>query len=333
MKWILITTTPRTAGTLGSNVGDEFARFGTMRLIREIDPDAEFDLLDKERPSQWTEVRPHDKVVLCGMPLFWSIPSINEHPRNLCSEIHWWEPMMRGWASSARENFLVFGVGHVHADRIDSLLEYAAAMTEVLHRAYAITLREPIIDHPQMIDTVCPSAFTLFDSPARKTRRLCNLMIDGGHFGYLRPAVTAEWEQRMQAVSDWLQANGFEIIAHTHRERDLAYRLGWPSVHIFNSAQEYLDLYAQASCYVGNRMHGAAVVASMGVPTWAFTHDSRLGMVRRLGGHATGVEAVTVASLDAWLHSLPGSGRVGTPFNVAEEYVRMKDLLKRFMEA
>lgn len=329
MKWLLITTATRTAERLDSNVGDEFARLGVQRVIRAVDPGAEFIVLDKEDPDAWEPVA-FDKAVVCGMPLFWSLPG------NACSTTWWWPRLLRGWPSAVRENFLVFGAGHVYADRIHSLLEYAAAIKEVLDRSYALVVREPIIDHPQVVDTVCPSAFCRFDRIGSGMRKLCNLMPDGGHFGYLKPPLADEWNREtaplMAAV---LQAQGFEFVAHTQAEHAHALGLGWKpeSIHLLHSAEEYLGLYANAMCYVGNRMHGAAVVASTGVPVWAMTHDSRVGMVRRLGGYATGVEQATPAALLGWLGSLPHGGRVVTPFRIEEEYFRMVDLMARFAEA
>jgi hypothetical protein len=329
MKWLLITTATRTAEALGTNVGDEFALLGTQRVIRAVDPDAEFIYLNKEDSDAWEPVA-FDKAVVCGMPLFWSLPG------NECKQMWWWPRLLRGWPSAVRENFLVFGVGHVYTDRIHSLLEYTAAIQEVLHRSYALTVREPIIDHPQVIDTVCPSAFSLFNSDRPRHRKLCNLMADGGHFGYLNEDVTAEWNKgTAPLLAAVLQAQRFEFVAHTQAEHELAIELGWKpdQIHLLPSAQAYLDLYAEASCYLGNRMHGAAVVASTGAPVWAFTHDSRVGMVRRLGGHATDVSAVTTDALMEWLVRLPDSGRTVTPYRIGDEFRRMVHLMRRFMEA
>lgn len=329
MKWLLITTAQRTAQRLGSNVGDEFARMGTERVIRAVDPDAEFILLDKEDPDAWGPV-PFDKAVVCGMPLFWSLPG------NECRKVWWWPPILRWWPSAVRENFLVFGAGHVFADRISSLLEYAAAIQEVVLRSYALTVREPIIDHPRVLDTICPSAFCLLDAPVRRTHKLCNLMRGGGHFGYLHDGFSEEWDRATAPLlTTILQEQGFAFVAHTQDEVVFARELGWAAdrIRFFESAQGYLDLYAQAACYFGNRMHGAAVVASTGAPTWACTHDSRVGMVRRLGGMATRMDEVTTDALMAWLVAPPSAGRVATPFDIRTEFDRMVALMGRFAKA
>lgn len=329
MKWLLITTATRTRDTPNSNVGDEFARIGTQRVIREVDPNAEFILLDKEAPDAWEPV-PFYKAVVCGMPLFWSLPG------NECRSAWWWPRLMRGWPSAVREHFLVLGVGHVYANRINSLLEYTAAIDEVLNRSYALAVREPVIDHPRITDTICPSAYCLMNQPTQRKRKLCNLMRAGGHFGYLNPKFSEAWDRETAPlIAALLQAQGFEFVAHTVDEVNLAVDLGWKShdIHHFDTAQDYLDLYAQAACYFGNRQHGAAVVASTGAPTWACTHDSRVSMVRRLGGMATGMDEVTTDRLVSWLVTLPKAGRVVTPYEVRTEFVRMVELMRGFMEA
>lgn len=97
MKWLLATTGTRTPYTL--------------------DPTAEFDLLDKEDPGAW-EPRPFDKAVVCGMPLFWSLPTWTYPGSQNCQEAWWWPRLIRGWPSVCREHFVVRGVGRVFVDLV-----------------------------------------------------------------------------------------------------------------------------------------------------------------------------------------------------------------------
>lgn len=331
MKWLLITTSKRTPDTLGSNVGDEFARLGIQRLISAVDSKAEWDLLDKEKDDAW-KPRAFDKAVVCGMPLFWSLPAQDFPWRQSCQNVWWWPRLLRGWASAVRENFLVMGVGHVFVDRIVSLLDYANAIQECIDRAWALVVREPVIDHPRIVDTVCPSAFCLYDRGEKRTLRCCNLMAIGGHFGHLTPDGEA-WAKQVQAIADVLKKRDFHFIAHTQTERRLALDLGFhhERVHIYGSAREYLDTYAKCERYFGNRLHGAAVVASTGAPVWACSHDSRLGMVRRLGGKTTRTPEATPEAVAAWADAtLPPSV---SQYPLGAEYLRMVALMKSFADA
>lgn len=327
MKWLLITTGPRTPATLYSNVGDEFAMLGVRRVIMEVDPLATFDVLDKEDTEAWAP-REFDKAVLCGMPLFWSLPGQD------CQEVWWWSRIMRDWPTADRGKFMVLGAGHVFVDRIRSMLEYTAAIQEVINRAWRVTVREPIMDHPQLFDTLCPSTFTMLGRNDPQVYRLCNLMPDGGHFGYLHPEVAAQWNAEGAAqMSTLLMAEGFTFVAHTLTEAAFADSIGWPAerVLLFHTAQEYLDLYASASAFIGNRQHAAVVCAAAGCPVLAFTHDSRMGMVARVGGRTARMADVTPDMVKGWLADLPHSGFVPTPYNVEREYANTCGLVREFM--
>jgi hypothetical protein len=333
MKWLLITTATRTPDRLDSNVGDEFARIGIQRVIREVDPQATFDCLDKEDPEQW-EPRPFDKAVVCGMPLFSSLPSKVFPGIQNIQHVWWWPRIMRGWPSAIRENFLVWGVGHVFVDRIVSLLEYAAAIEEVLNRSWRLIVREPVLDHPKIVDSICPCAFLMMESkPSQREIPYCNLMPEGGHFGYLTPD-GEDWKGRVQKIADVLKGRGFHFIAHTKTEAEFAVALGWPANRVVlpKTAAGYVDIYQKATCFFGNRLHGAALCAAAGIPTWGVSHDSRLGMVERLGGRATRCHVATPDSVTAWLDCLPANRPVPTPFTVAGEYEKMKKIVRTFSQ-
>jgi hypothetical protein len=69
MKWLLVTTNPapHVPGTdhphgAGWNVGDVFARIGTEQVIREVDPQAEFDLLNMDSHESITTEREFDRI-------------------------------------------------------------------------------------------------------------------------------------------------------------------------------------------------------------------------------------------------------------------------------
>ena len=333
MKWLLITTATRKPNALDSNVGDEFARLGVKRLIRVVDPKADFSTLDKEDVDAW-EPRSFDKAVVCGMPHFWSLPVLTFPGVQNCQGIWWWPRIMRGWPSACRENFLIMGVGHVFVDRILSLLDYVAAIQESIDRAWRVVVREPILDHPRIVDSVCPSAFCLFDQENKRELRLCNLMKGGGHFGYLTPDGEA-WDAGLQRLSDLLRSRDFYFIAHNTAERDLAFRLSWPAERVFlpSSARDYLALYSRTARYFGNRLHGAAVAASTGAPVWAVSHDSRLGMVRRLGGRATRTPEATLDAVAAWVDAPADTVASISTYPLAAEYARMTALMRDFAAA
>ena len=94
MKWLLITTTEN------RNTGDELIRIGVQNLIKEVDKNPQFILLDKEK---WTpEEIEFDRCILCGMPMFWN----NEVSTS--QTIGWWESLMNGYVSKIKKRFLDF---------------------------------------------------------------------------------------------------------------------------------------------------------------------------------------------------------------------------------
>lgn len=276
MKWLLITT-------ISKNIGDDFARIGVQNLIREIDPQATFELLCKESPAIH-QPRPFDRAVLCGMPLFWSIYS------NECQEIDWWKPIIRGWVSERKRNFAVIGAGHVFVNEIYNFRRYCEAIEEVISRAHVVTSREPIMDHPKIIESVCPAAFAVNPIDEIRKLKLCNLMPKGGHHFCLKTQdrEIATWEATLAGTAKWLRAEGFTFVSHDGAERELAMRLGWPETEIqfFGAPEYYLDLYRKSSVYFGNRLHGGVVAASVGARVLAVAADSRVRMVHRAGGNA-----------------------------------------------
>lgn len=329
MRWLLITTATRTPDKLNSNVGDEFARFGIQRLIREVDREAVFDLLDKEDPKAW-DARPFDKAIVCGMPMFWSLPALVYPGSQNCQEVWWWPRIVRGWPSAVRENFLAWGVGHVFVDRIRSLHDYVSAIEEVLNRSWKLIVREPVLDHPRIVESICPSAFWAMGRTVKPEVGLCNLMRDGGHFGYLSKDASA-WNEKLPALAKVLQDRGFVFLAHDRHERKLAQDLGWKEelIKLPTTAQGYMDWFTRAKCYIGNRMHGAAVCAAMKIPTLGICDDVRSGMVQRLGGVCLKTSEAGPAEFEEWAKGK--TAREPSRYSVEIEYARMVKLLKEFM--
>lgn len=326
MKWLLITTAQRAPERLDTNPGDQFVRIGIEKLIRAVDPDAEFDYLDKEDPDNYRRERSFDKTVMCGMPCIWSLPG------NECQDIHWWNPILRGWPTARKKDFLIAGAGEVHVDRINDPLKWADALQELLDRSYAFTARQPIKCHPQIIESVCPSAFTMLGVPRTGDYSVCNFMPEGGHFGYASSNPCNEiWPE----VFRIFQAAGWKCVAHTQTEREYAHSLGWSDVAFFDSDQAYLDFYAAAAAYFGNRAHGAAVVAAHGGDAWLVTHDSRRGMVDRLGGRTDTPSELSLEKVRLFAHGCRGAemDQIGLfmDFCVKKEWDRMTDLFREFV--
>lgn len=317
MKWLLITTRH-------TNPGDEFARVGVENLIRTIDMSPEFDLLNKENPEHWKE-RPFDKCIYAGMPLWWSMEN------NECQDIFWWEPLIRGWPTKDKNRFMVLGSGSVYVDTIHDTQKYMNAIRETMDRAWAVTTRNTVFDHPGIVDSICPSAFAL---SGRKLGgpRVCNLMPDGGHFPH-NDFELDQWDSFLPFIVDWLTGAGYVFVAHTPEEYLYAQKLGWckEDIRIFKTAEEYLEFYSTTTAYFGCRLHGGAVCASVGIPTWCVTHDSRLKFVERMGAMATRPSDTHRTHLKNWIRNPREFGLYRRSPEL--EFSRLRTILNDFKNA
>ncbi len=315
MKWLLITTRH-------TNPGDEFARIGVENLIKTVDVSPEFDLLNKENPEHWKE-REFDRCIYAGMPLWWSMHG------NECQDIFWWEPLIRGWPTKDKNKFMVLGSGSVYVDGINSTEKYLSAIRETMDRAWAVTTRNTVLDHPALIDSVCPATFALNERSMLDGPRVCNLMPSGGHFP-MNPLELEHWDSATPFIVDWLQSNNYVFVAHTSVEAELAKSLGWAQemIRIFDTPEQYLTYYASASSYFGNRLHGGAVCASIGIPTWCVTHDSRMKFVRRLSAMTSRPSEIDRNKLRLWLRN--PAPLVMPQMDRDVEFNRLRELLTRF---
>lgn len=318
MKWLLITT-------LSKNPGDEFARIGVQNLIRMVDPAATFDICCKESPSIF-QPRPFDVAVICGMPLVWSLP------HNECQDINWWKPIFHDWIFKAKKPILALGVGAITVGKLNNFDRYCSAVKEVLEKTALFTVRQPVFVHPQIVDTICPSAFAIPGTLNSGDLNVCNLMPHGGHHmcAETQHAHMQAWYDIQTEVAEALKAENFKFVAHTHDELEYSRRLGWSSENTFYSLEprNYLDIYSRARCFIGNRLHGAAVVASLGRPVLGIAADSRTAMVKRLGG-----KTVTPLGLKDLLRvnksklcALPA--RIPTPYTVSTEQQNYFSLIR-----
>lgn len=323
MKWLLITTRH-------TNPGDEFARMGVQRAISVADPNANFILLNKESPEIHQPVE-FDRAVICGMPLFWSLPWKESWD---CRNIEWWAPIIRGWISKEPGKLAAIGVGdvmtpHWTPERPDELQE---AVDEVVSRTAFVTLRAIIPELTRSPEvSCCPSAFEFFRNPPTPNGpRLCNFMVNGGHFHHPHADFLA-WKEAERPLAQHLRERGFIFVAHNVAEFELAQSLGWSKSSVFYpaTADDVASIYKVASVYIGNRVHGGAVCAARKVPSLVVTYDSRLRMAWRLGADVCRPSPKVLESVKSWSNLCP------PPFarcDIEAELTRTVEKLTEFME-
>lgn len=324
MKWLLITT--RNNG----NTGDELIRIGVQNLIKEVDPKPEFELIDKER-DDWEEEREFDKAVLCGMPLFWN------NKVSTSQNMGWWGVIMDGWVSKRKEDFLILGVGSVvGVEGLSDSNDYLKAIEKAIDCSFAVTTRNYLFDnthikisHPHLIDSICPAAFSVKHQLPKY--KICNLMDNGAHDEHFDPVEAQIWRDKIQDIAKYLIENDYYFIEHsaprweTRQEDGLS--LGFPKERVicFDTAEEYIPFYANARQYVGNRIHGAVMVACQGLPTLAIGYESRLDMAARVGAKTMKPSEVTIEDIEKLSET-----NIFVPEKVIEERKKLITLLKDF---
>lgn len=326
MRWLIVSTNDR-PDVPGSehphegrwNIGDVFARLGTEQIIRAVDDSPAFDLLNMDSHASITTPRAFDRCVLAGRPLFWP----------WCERHALWTHVLQGWPGAEPRRVLALGVGTCGplAEREQMATLVAAATAQ----CWRIVLRDEV-DTGHALHSVCPSTWLLVDRPAKPRRKLCNVMVGGGHYPQMNFAETAIWGRMGPLVMDVLRARDFEFVAHTAQERDIALAHGWPADRIIfaETIEPYLDAYASASHYIGNRMHGAVVLAGRMARAMAIGYDTRLGMVRRAGCEARLPSEVSIADVVALAESRVGEAEARRVRRIVGERERMTRLVAEF---
>jgi hypothetical protein len=326
MRWLIVSTNPAPhlpdtdhPHSAGWNPGDVFARLGTEQIIRDVDSASTFDLLNMDSHLSLTTPRQFDRCVLAGRPLFW--PWCEQHPL--------WTHVLNGWPSTERRKLLALGVGSCCApedrDRMPPLVMKASA------ECWRVVIRDEA-DTADALHSVCPSTWLLSDRTEKPRRKLCNVMVGGGHYPQWNLSEFAIWGAMVPAFMGVLMGAGFEFVAHTQQERDLALSHGWPAERIVyaDTIEPYLDAYASASHYIGNRMHGAVVLAGRMARTMAIGYDSRMGMVRRAGGETRLPSQLSISDVLRFAQSKAGEREARRVRRIAGERQRMTQLVAEF---
>lgn len=270
MKWILVTTNPapHLPGTnhphgAGWNVGDCFARLGVEQIVREVDPEAVFGIVNMDDARSITTPQPFDRAIFAGRPMFWK--GCETHPL--------WTELLNGWLCKEPRKVLALGVGDCFAlptPEAELLRLYELAR----RRVYELTVRS----RTRAPFGACPATWVLLDRPEVPTLKLSNLMKRGAHYPDFDLPAAAAWEAKLVSTAAMLRAADFYFVAHTLEEARLAAELGWSSARILlaTTISSYLAIYSRALVYYGNRIHGALVLASRPATAVAVGLDSRI---------------------------------------------------------
>lgn len=299
MKWLLLTN-PR-------NPGDCFARLGCEYLIRKADPDARFRLLDKHSQAVHEPIA-FDRAVVCGMPLFWS------HDTEACWRESWWKALCE-WISDEPRKLMLAGVGSFTpwpgSTKIGNPAALHSSAKHILSRCHSCYARDPVVSKivgHNLPVLPCPSVYSLQGIEPRRIGKVCNLMPDGAHYAKYNPPESEAWHKLRARVAEILIQAGFIFAAHNEREFQLAEIFGWERDRIVCDSSDpvhLLELYAGATCYFGNRIHGAIVSRAAGADVTCIGYDSRQEAVRLVGARVMPPSEIDLRWLEDWANDTP----------------------------
>lgn len=266
-----------------------FIRMGIENLLRQIDPSPTFVTLNKEDPEEWRlkDDPSIDKIIWCGMPLFWSFPS------HYSQEIFWWDGLIRPIIKSRSHDFAVLGAGtagFISPDFRRAFTrphEILSSINEIADSAAAFTMRDDcvhrlIADMPAIEVLPCPAIFSSHGIEPCHHHITCNLMPDLGHYPELEPQAHANWKLLIPVLATTLlQLNSF-FCPHTMAESELASSHGWQQAQIAPPF-ETLKHLSGTGFHIGNRIHAAIVAASTGSKSIAMGYDLRLRAAQLCG--------------------------------------------------
>lgn len=324
MRWMLVTTT-------GKNPGDDFICEGVKSVVRSVDKDPIFQIIDKEVPEQWQNHKPFDKAVWCGMPVFWS------EPGNECSEISW-SRFLLGSFSERKSDCLVVGAGsfttypRIHINSPGKVIGYASA---IKRRCYDVWVRDSVANAITSQDfhvATCPAILAGYDkSGTYPDQMLCNIMPEGSHYRRFGMKESKVWDSMKGDIAKILCDAGFTFVAHRADEARFAKEHGWNDGNIISyNGSNALDLaLAHRHCrkYFGNRIHGAIAARSFGGDSICVNYDSRINAANIAGCESYAPSQLSAGYVKDWV----GVKRT-FPHSTQSLFDEYRALFKRFLE-
>jgi len=322
MRWLLITT-------IGKNPGDEWIRIGIQNVIREVDPDREYILLDKESPSMRKTQVEFDKCIWCGMPVFWS------QGENQNCRISWWQELMLNWPSERKNDFMVLGAGSFfpwgsELETVSDRQQLIQSAQDVLQRSFCVTARDEIV--PRVTEMpiphiVCPAVFSVLDCRKSHELKLANIMPNGAHYTSFGPQEAVIWNEKKHRISNILRNNGFVFVAHSLAELQFAQKCGWEKIIPYNGdPYGLLEYYGRCGKYFGNRVHGAIVARGNDADTWSVGYDSRQEAVRLSGARVSRPSELDINEIEDWTRR---DIKI-EPFDMKSNFEKLVEIVRKF---
>lgn len=246
-----------------------------------------------------------DLLVQSGAPVFW--PS--------CQTNEWYKPLIRKRYLSlpTKPPFINIGAGtclgyNCSGDELLNNADTAAYIHELVTKCQITTLRDTL--SCEILNCIgleapvipCPSIFArdmLGVEPLTPEYVVLNYMPLGGHFSFDQEIKTEKWEVVFKRFYLMIR-NRFPVIVACHNQEEyVSAQKVCPGARLFlgKTAKDYLECYARAKFFIGNRVHAAFAIASFGRPGFVIGTDTRALMTREIGLESAFVNDVNVEKL------------------------------------
>lgn len=277
-----------------------------MKLIASVDHDPHYTILRRDGGHDLEDEPPVGPIVICSMPGIWYHLN-DDGSENSTRTHHSWERYL-DWIGKGRR-VLFAGIGtclpyHLKTPLTGAIKECFDEVNERLLKEAMVYCRSDVANRileEHMPTHTCPSIFAC-DKSQDRSLKVCNLMPHGAHHPFFEEKESAAWKEKLPVMNQMFLDSDFLFMAHSLAEIRFAHTLGWPDHRIIKGKDPMvsMDTYSMCKTYIGNRVHGAIVSASVGATSYCIGYDSRVHAAEIVGAKAILPSELSLSDINQW---------------------------------
>lgn len=303
--------------TVNHNVGDDFVREGIKYLLMNSLPTQKFYFTNIHKHSpitsrygfefirnlKWSErldnkiplwmtpdrILKSDIVIQSGAPVYWL------HKNAKCYNNEWYKPLIKNRFCRKKNgtllNIAAGSAQEYYSDGSEFLNHQKARdyITEFYNFCEITTVRDHLAKKILglfNLNAECLPCTSIFSNDQYKIKRgnkgyiVLNYMEGGGHYSFSQKIDNFKWQNRFKEIFNKLSTKE-KVVLVCHNKKELFEAQKFTSLsNIFYSRNfiDYINFYSQAKAGILNRVHGAFLLSSFGIPAIIVGSDSRARM-------------------------------------------------------
>lgn len=322
--------------TLNHNIGDDFVREGIEYLLDQAigKKNIEYNYINKHKPfSCWKfleKLKFHkvkkvidlflsffnvtnfilrsDLVIQSGAPVYWCQPERDNH----CYRNEWFSPILKKKVFKKRIPFINIGAGSCQPYFSDhkSFCENCKSYTKTLFHNSRLTIVRDFMSIKLHSDLKlkafmlpCPSIFAIDKFRLRKNKSqyiALNIMELGGHYALDINVKKSNFKDILLKFYAKISKD-FRVVFVCHDQKEVNYikkiDSNIPYFYRKNNHKAYLEFYSKSLYGILNRVHGAFILKSFGIPVYLIGNDSRTKMGKLINIKHTYINEISYNSL------------------------------------